>query len=607
MLKRVLTAAAALLLACALLWSLLPHLGVKPVTDSLKTDPAAVDEWANVIAYVPLDDRTDNMEDVVYLAEASGYTVVLPEGDSYCTKLDGQTRNSNGTQYGDREALLQWVREMDGKGCNLFLLSLDQLMSGGLVNSRAMSAGQELRFDDGSTMTEAEAFDAFILALKDDPNNRVYLYDSVVRLASTVGYEGFGIEEYYALREYGMVARPELTGDELTLANIFADYAYAADGVTKAEDALGDNTYRDALTPAVIADYLAARVRKLTLLDHVMQALKGEGCENFHLLVGIDDSSNAANIQYNELHYISRTLGENSILLAGLDSLARLLVGSIAQETYDYRVKACVRYFGGTEEIPSSEYDRYNLRETVDLHMKLFHAVPTEAEKAELQILVLTAPAEKAKAQQYCEELVEAIEYNAANRIPTVLIEASNNAYGDVIEQMLFDRVDFSRLVAFAGKYDQANVTGAAFAMGFSRYLYLKCCETKSDACDRAQVQQQANSMALTYAYILHTRYELNLYIESLGLNYNNILADRRSGELIQEKLNALFLSACEPVIRNLEGGALITSLAPYTEKQISTVAISDIYFPWNRTFELSFTVTTGALTAPSAETETPS
>ncbi|MGM9663149.1 MAG: DUF4127 family protein [Oscillospiraceae bacterium] len=599
MLKRILPPALAMLLCCALLWGLLPHLGTAGVLEGLDVEANGVDEWKNVIAYVPLDDRTDNMEDVIYLAEASGYRIVLPEGDSYCTRLDGQSLNSNGTQYGDREALFTWVREMDEQGCDLFLLSLDQLFSGGLVNSRAMSRGEDLRFDDGSVMTEEEAFDAFILSLTEDEDNRVYLFDSVVRLASTVGYGGFGEEEYYALREYGMVARPALSGRMLTLENIFANYPYAADGETPAEDALGDDTYRDLLTEEVLEDYLGARRRKLTLTDHVIRAVKESGQGRIQLIVGIDDSSNTANIQYNELNYIEQALDGSGCLMTGLDSLARLLIGRIAQEDYGCRVKAAVRYFGGGEELSSSEYDRYNLRETVDFHMDFYRAEEVSPQEAELQVLVMTAPAEEGKKAQYCEELVSALEYNQARSIPTVLIEASNNAYGETLEEMLFERADFAKLLAFAGKYDQAVVTGVGFAMGFSRYLYLRYAGEQTEGCDRAHVRQIANALALSYAYILHTRYELNLYIQSLGYNYNNILPDRRSGELIQEKLNELFFAACAPIGENLSGDSVLTSLRPAAEKQVSSVRFSDVYFPWGRTFEVSFTVEVGPLTAP--------
>ncbi len=591
MLKRYLSAALAVLLCCALLWGLLPHLDPQDVLEGLETEADGVDEWARVIAYVPLDDRTDNMEDVIYLAEASGYKIVLPEGDVYRSRLDGQPLNSNGTQYGDREALFAWVREMDERGCDRFLLSLDQLFSGGLISSRSMTEEQALIFEDGTIMGETEAFDAYVLPLLEDEDNRIYLFDSVIRLASTVGYGGFGEEEYYGIREYGMVARPELSGGELTLENIFAAYPYAADGGTKAEDCLGNDTYRHLLTEDVLTDYLHARERKLRLTDHVIRALNECGSDRIQLLMGIDDSSNTTNIQYNELSYIEKCLGGNARLLAGLDSLARLLVARIAQDDYGLPVKTSVSYFGGTEQIASSEFDRYTLAETVDRYLALFDVEVTAPEDAELQLLIMTAPeTEDGKAEQQ-RALLAALAHNQENDIPTVLIEASNDAYGDELEQALFEQVDFAKLLGFAGKYDQAVVTGVGFAMGFSRYLYLRHAEDQTPARDVSHVQQMANALALSYSYYLNSRYELNLYVQSLGLNHNNILADRRSGELIQEKLNELFFAACAPVQENLAGGTVISSLRPFRTELVEQVELSDVYFPWGRTFEISFTV----------------
>ena len=563
---------------------------VPPVTESLQTHAEDVTQWDRVIAYVPLDDRTDNLEDVVYLAEASGYQVVLPEGDVYCTKLDGQTPNTNGTQYGNREALMEWVRQMDAAGCNLFLLSLDQLFSGGLVHSRAMSAGQDLHFSDGTTLSELEAFDTYILPLSEEPNNKIYLFDSVMRLASTVGYQGFGVEEYHALREYGMVARPALEGEALTLENIFAAYPLSADGVTPAEDALADNTYRDVLNQERIQAYLGARMRKLTLTDHVITALKGAEHQNIQLLIGIDDSSNQDNIQYNELHYLEQQLGQGSTLLTELDSIARLLVARISQEAYDYEVKTSVRYIGGRQSTPSSEFDRYTLEEVVNLNMELLHAQRVPEAEAELQVVVMTAADDPDQSAAYLEEVVTLLEQNLEAGIPTIFIEASNNFYGEDLPRLLQERVDFAGLMAFSGKYYQANVTGVGFSMGFSRYLYLRCCPDRSDAADTAHLKQLANSMTLT-SYALNTRYPINVYIRDSGYDYNNIIADQRSKQKIYRQLTTLFQKDCDRVESSLIGGTLLTNLNPVEHMRVADVQIQNVSFPWNRTFEISFTI----------------
>ena len=184
-------------------------------------DPRA---GAPVIAYVPLDDRPDNAERVVYLAESLGYELAMPERDLYRTRLDGQPPNENGTQYGDRGALYEWVAKQEAAGCDRYILSLDQLLSGGLVSSRAMTGENPVTLSSGETLVEAEPLTAVIDLLAADENNRIWLLDTVMRLAATTGYGGFGLNEYNALRTYGMAPRPHLEGTDLTIGNIVADY-----------------------------------------------------------------------------------------------------------------------------------------------------------------------------------------------------------------------------------------------------------------------------------------------------------------------------------------------------------------------------------------------
>ena len=99
-----------------------------------------------------------------------------------------------------------------------------------------------------------------------------------------------------------------------------------------------------------------------------------------------------------------------------------------------------------------------------------------------------------------------------------------------------------------------------------------------------------ANSMALT-EYILHTRAPLNQYVEALGVNRNNMLSGTTRARLIQQKLEELFSVECRKVRENLLGTALPVRLDPWTEQEITKVSITGPYFPWKRTFEISFTV----------------
>lgn len=537
--------------------------------------------WNRIIAYVPLDDRTDNTDYVKYEAAACGYTLVMPDRDLYATKLDGQPLNQSGTRHGDREALLQWVRKMDREGCNIFLLSLDQLLSGGLVSSRAMAADVPLTFEDGSEMTEDGAFDRFILALGKDPNNRVYLFDSVMRLASTVGYGGLGLPEYTALREYGSVPRKTLSASELTLDSIIAAYPFAADGVTPAESGIA---HKSVLSQTDIDAYLAARARKLLLISHVMDAISGNSA--FHLLVGVDDSTCGGSIQDNEIRYISAHIGGGTVL-PGMDSMARLQLACIALEGRK-PVTACVQYFGGSENAPSSHYDRLSLRADVTAHMKLLGRQVCDASAADIQVLVLTAPKDAGNAPEIIDALAGRLRETQRLGKPTVLIDASVGSYEGALTDTLLAKADFARLLGYAGHYDYASVAGAALSMGFSRYTCLA--DGSSAGCDAAHVRQLANSMILSMVYAAGAHAALDRYISSLGYSSSNILAPSAVYSEIGERLVDLIRCGSGIVLKNLTSGMVLSDLNGGT-RDVGTVTVDAVSLPWKRSLEISLDI----------------
>ena len=92
-----------------------------------------------------------------------------------------------------------------------------------------------------------------------------------MRLAATTGYGGFGLNEYNALRTYGMAPRPHLEGTDLTIGNIVADYRLGADGTPVPVEA------EEPLPEGAVENYLASRERKLRLSDAMFQAAGGDG------------------------------------------------------------------------------------------------------------------------------------------------------------------------------------------------------------------------------------------------------------------------------------------------------------------------------------------
>lgn len=227
-----------------------------PVPDTQKLPDDGGEETR--VAYVPLDDRPVNTDRVEYLAGSLGYELVMPDEEDYRTRLDEQPLGESGLKYGDRAALYEWVLEQEESGCDRYILSLDQLLSGGLVNSRCFT-GEDVTLGDGTTMTETELIESLFAAL-DAPENEIWVIDTVMRLAPTVGYDGNTLEDYNALREYARIARPELSGDELTIENIVRSYPLDESGSVIAFD---EN---------VTSVYFKARERKLELIDCALRA-----------------------------------------------------------------------------------------------------------------------------------------------------------------------------------------------------------------------------------------------------------------------------------------------------------------------------------------------
>lgn len=609
-------------LAVCLLCALLTGCGAVPA-GTAGEEPAAE---GDVIAYVPLDDRPDNEERVVYLAGSLGYQLAMPEEDWYQTKLDGQPLNENGTQYGDRAKLYEWVLQQEADGCDRYILFLDQLLSGGLVNSRHLDGENPVALSDGTCKTEAELLEELLAVLAGDENNRVFLLDTVMRLAPTCGYDGFGIDEYQRLREYAMQSRPALAGDELTVENILADYRLSADGTVLAAEEYD-------LTDELVREYLSARERKLRLSEETQRLLAQPGHENFRLLIGIDDSSAEDSIQKNEIALLRQGLRSDEAprregelpglsqwkdwLLSGVDDLAfkavtrlyldeREAAGASLAELDKNHVY--IQYAGGTEDQPACAYDSQPLEEIVEEHLRFFglEQVPT-AEEADLQLLVLTQPDPEAKGTEgwpddYWRAFVE--ELRSGGRLPTILLDASNNQYGTAFHDALTEEGELGMLLGYSGFLDMAIVTGTALSHGTARYAWLVQGNGADAAATRAYQKGLAESILLDFCYRNTVRDEMSTYVRELGGDPNNFYLPAIDTTAVQQKLETEMESSTKAVLKNLSRSNLIVSLEDDQAGDRGLagwgeLSLSGWRFPWQRIFEVRMDMQVGALTEP--------
>ena len=584
------------LLAAALVCALLAGCGARR-TEPVSEEPAAE---GDVIAYVPLDDRPDNEERVIYLAESLGYTLEMPERDLYHTALDDQPVNANGTQYGARGELFAWVLEQERNGCDRYVLSMDQIMSGGLVHSRAMFNHEDVTCQlngERMTLSEYEMMGILLQNLAEDPDNRVWLLDSVMRLAPTVGYQGGTLEEYNALRSYGAEPRPELTGAELTLGGIEENYALGAHGQLLDHQAYG-------LTDAWMAEYLAARGRKLELSHTMMETVTGIRADNIRVLIGIDDSSEENSIQKNEIAYLRSLLREGDALLSGVDDLAFKAVAKLYLEEIGWQgTAAFVEYFGGTEDRPACAYDYKALQEIVEEHFDFFGLELRDAGAGcEFAVLVLTQPEDPAKKAEYYDALIQELNRYRKSGLPVVLIDAGNGQYGTAFHEALTKETELGWLLSYAGFLDMAIVTGTALSHGVARYAFLHH-GAQTETTERAFLRTVADSILKDFCYKHIVRNDiLNFVRGDLAGSADNFHQPDIDREAILARLESGMKTATADVIRNLERSNFISALPStreYAERGWGGIQLTGYRFPWDRAFEIGMDIRLGEPTEP--------
>nr|WP_325296255.1 DUF4127 family protein [uncultured Oscillibacter sp.] len=561
-------------------------------TEPLPYPEPAASEPGKTIAYVPLDDRPDNVERVVYLAESLGYALAMPEKVLYRTALDGQPKNFDSLQRGEPWSLFTWVLEQEAAGCDRYILSLDQLHSGGLVASRSMT-GYDIELPGGGTVQVHSMMKKLLTALSADENNVVWLLDSVMRLAPTVGYEGGTLEDYNAIRAFGALPRRTLEGDALNLEAIGESYWWGPNGENLRSQTKEAGAYEAALR------HVRSRGRKMTLSYVVQDTLSKPGYENFRLLIGIDDSSLEDCIQKNEIAYLRQGLRTDSEgkqldwLLSGVDDLAFKAVTRMYLDETDWQgYSVNLQFFGGTEDLPACEYDFQPLAEIVLEHFEFFDLLQGRA--AQLHVLVLTQPKEESLKQAYINLLLQTLEDRREYQQPTILIDASNGTYGTAFYEALTKDTELGYLLAYSGMLDMAIVTGTALSHGAARYAVLKNGEN-TDAMDRAWARTLADSVLKDFCYKGVVRNDLLGYIRNdLGGDPNNFWDPDLDREDLLQRLEEGMKKETSAAIKNLERSRLITSLEPYAEKNWGGIALENYRFPWDRAFEIGMDIRLG-------------
>lgn len=524
-----------------------------------------------IIAYIPLDDRPVNTSRAIYLTESAGFNLLMPEKDLYQTKLDGQILNNNGTKYGNIEKLIEWIETIDAK---YYVISLDQILSGGLVNSRVMN-------EEDLSKTYSY-IDRLFNSIK---NKKVVLFDTVMRLATTVGYDGYQLDEYNYLRKYGMINRKKLNGN-FSINDIYK--AYNLDENGKRISTTIDTT--------IVDKYLNARLRKISIASYVLDEAKKY--PNIYIYYGIDDSSSNNNIQTNEINFLKNKL-VNGMIFPGTDELGLMSITRIIRIHYDQNIRTMIKYkatyIGGRENEIADEFDMGTLRNNVINHLTSLVVEESNC-NYDLEILVLTKP--KNDNDNDVSLLISKLKENILKHMPTIVIDASTTSYYGKLQKKLItdETIDLGCILSYSNWNTVGNAIGIALANGISRYLYLSCEKNKSSVADNGFIKSLVFSLVKDISYKITFKVKIDDYLSSIGYSTNNFYTlnldidkiNKKALEIMKEVDN---IFSIDNILTRINTSKYITDLVIYKEKNIPKIQINGILFPWYRTFEVDLDI----------------
>ncbi len=538
----------------------IPSTSEPPVTDPTEDPPdttATEDGHPSTsgpatIAYIPLDNRPVNTVRVDLIARSAGITLIMPDESLYRTALDGQPLNPNGTQHGDGSALLDWLEECEA---DYYIISLDQILSGGLVNSRRLSGITD----------EFERVDRLFEILE---GKKTILYDTVMRLAPTVGYDGCTLKMYQLMQEYGMLPRSEITG-ELTVTSVIEKYRVS--------------TYLD---ESIVTSYLAARMRKLMLSEYLLDKLADR--RDIFVYYGIDDSHSSNTIQTNEIAFIESKL-KNGMIFAGTDEMGIMSVAGVICDHYRdlHTPTVSIKYYGADPSLPADRYDVGSLQDNMKAHITALHV---DINDSDYDIDVLVYGSDR-YSNLYAEAkaLLARYKENLEKQIPTIIIDLNRDFIlpNVMIEE---ENLDFACLLSYSAWNTAGNSIGIALSGGIARYMYLTHEENPVDDADKAFLTSLSLSFAKDISYV-QAKSQIDYFIGVFGGSAENYYSD----DIDLESLHSIALA-----LVNKEGGNLsfttlanlmigkqyLTSLSPYDTGTIPNIEMTKISFPWYRTFE---------------------
>ncbi|HCG4536252.1 TPA: DUF4127 family protein [Salmonella enterica subsp. enterica serovar Typhi str. AG3] len=537
------------------------------------------------VMLVPLDDRPMNTDTVVKAAAASGIKIIMPPKDIIDTKLDDQYDINDS---GDTAALLNWIRANDHLADG-YIFSADQIHSGGLVESRNMHPKVSLT-QGTANLDIIKEVDAA------NPGKPIYVFDSVMRLASTNGYDGLSLSDYNEYRAFGKQPRDVFSSSFQGVIDGYDNYLNSTGIVPRSGTGYS-------LTETEVQNYYAAKERKFRLNKAVVDRASYAD----YIVFGVDDSSPDNNVQLNEVNWLkyqtNNSLLGKSKVVSDIDGTSLALLARMTKTLYNQpALKYYIDYYG--LNLKSYSYqDEYGFEQT---HERLKNQIDItggiysgDAATSDIHIVGLSPDATSTNVSA----AVSAVNTKAASNIPTVLLDLTKSPGSLTMIDNVLASGNASRLLSYSAWNTLGNRMGIAFGIAGARMNFMK---SETNATELRDASKSFASLSIDRIvkdreYKAVKRASLDSWI------INNFEPNPDTGNLrasglssydldrIDNQLQVYLQPSQDRIEAEFKGHAILESVGSTSGSRTNTKAYfdsvpaytdADVSLPWLRTFE---------------------
>ena len=513
---------------------------------------AAAPQKTQKILLVPLDGRPPCRKFVLDAGELAGAEILTPPGeiqDYY-------------TQPGDTKALAPWLEE-NIEGCDALILSIDQLLYGGLLAAR----------EANKTPAEMTALLDFLRRLHaEHPEVPIYAFNILPRMTPPASIDGY--EDNKNLLKYSrLVDRYEQSGSDSDRQELEAVEAK--------------------ISPGSLQQYQEL-FRQNTELNEQLSLLAQEGTLQ-RLIIGQDDGEKYSipNIEKRRLRtFLSKhEITDSQVSIThGADEIALTLLTEIEARKQQHPPMVYVEY--NTPETPASimPYMAVSVEETVREKLHMLQGERTASPDGADYILFISCGT---------EENLSSREKSAA-RIAQFLAEGKNVALVDLSKHfdahetllpiLIKQEIPLNQLIAYAGWNTTSNSIGTAMSEAGLFTLGYRKAGNQADllALYQSNLVFLNNRYLEDYYYLKDVITLVNTSIKKAGyanvydldLEHNylwatDMLREAMNTRIVTYKNTAAFR---KPFSIHTPDGPLKLRV-----RELS----ADISYPWPRTFEI--------------------